>query len=58
MKRDVAVSDAHFFAVPEMVAVSEYRATLLRLICQRLAGDERRSRHLSGRTRLACPLSK
>ncbi|MGN7295233.1 LysR substrate-binding domain-containing protein [Rhizobium sp. SAFR-030] len=41
LKRDVAVSVTHFLAVPEMVAVSDYCATLPRLICQRLARDER-----------------
>jgi DNA-binding transcriptional LysR family regulator len=41
LKRDVAVSVTHFLAVPEMVAVSDYCATLPRLICQRLARDVR-----------------
>jgi DNA-binding transcriptional LysR family regulator len=41
VKREVAVSVTHFLAVPEMVAVSDYCATLPRLICQRLARDER-----------------
>jgi DNA-binding transcriptional LysR family regulator len=41
LKRDVAVSVTHFLAVPEMIAVSDYCATLPRLICQRLARDER-----------------
>ena len=41
LKRDVAVSVTHFLAVPEMVAVSDYCATLPRLICKRLARDER-----------------
>lgn len=39
--RDVAVSVTHFLAVPEMIAVSDYCATLPGLICQRLARDER-----------------
>ncbi|WP_337269483.1 LysR substrate-binding domain-containing protein [Oryzifoliimicrobium ureilyticus] len=41
LKREVAVSVTHFLAVPEMVAVSDYCATLPSLICQRLARDER-----------------
>jgi DNA-binding transcriptional LysR family regulator len=41
LKRDVAVSVTHFLAVPEMVAASDYCATLPRLICQRLARDVR-----------------
>jgi DNA-binding transcriptional LysR family regulator len=41
VRREVAVSVTHFLAVPEMVAVSDYCATLPRLICQRLARDER-----------------
>lgn len=41
VKREVAVSVTHFLAVPEMVAVTNYCATLPRLICQRLARDER-----------------
>jgi DNA-binding transcriptional LysR family regulator len=41
LKREVAVSVTHFLAVPEMVAVTDYCATLPRLICQRLAHDPR-----------------
>jgi len=41
LKRDVAVSVTHFLAIPEMVAVTDYCATLPRLICRRLAGDAR-----------------
>jgi DNA-binding transcriptional LysR family regulator len=41
LKRDVAVSVTHFLAVPEMVAVTDYCATLPRLICRRLARDTR-----------------
>ena len=41
LHREVAVSVTHFLAVPEMVAVSDYCATLPRLICQRLASDPR-----------------
>ncbi|WP_077036201.1 LysR family transcriptional regulator [Pelomonas sp. KK5] len=41
LKRDVAVSVTHFLAIPEMVAVTDYCATLPRLICKRLQGDTR-----------------
>lgn len=41
LKREVAVSVTHFLAVPEMVAVTDYCATLPRLICRRLANDRR-----------------
>ncbi|WP_044563299.1 LysR substrate-binding domain-containing protein [Azospirillum sp. B4] len=41
LKREVAVSVTHFLAVPEMVAVTDYCATLPRLICRRLAHDPR-----------------
>jgi DNA-binding transcriptional LysR family regulator len=41
LKRDVAVSVTHFLAVPEMIAVTDYCATLPRLICRRLAEDPR-----------------
>ncbi|TCT05492.1 LysR family transcriptional regulator [Aquabacter spiritensis] len=41
LRREVAVSVTHFLAVPEMVAVTEYCATLPRLICRRLAHDTR-----------------
>jgi len=41
LKREVAVSVTHFLAIPEMVAVTDYCATLPRLICRRLAGDAR-----------------
>ncbi len=41
VKREVAVSVTHFLAVPEMIAVTDYCATLPRLICRRLAGDPR-----------------
>ena len=41
LRRDVAVSVTNFLAVPEMVAVTDYCATLPRLICQRLASDPR-----------------
>jgi DNA-binding transcriptional LysR family regulator len=41
VRRDVAVSVTHFLAVPELVAVTDYVATLPGLICRRLAHDER-----------------
>jgi DNA-binding transcriptional LysR family regulator len=41
VKRDVAVSVTHFLAVPEMIAVTDYCATLPRLICERLRRDRR-----------------
>ena len=41
LKREVAVSVTNFLAVPEMVAVTDYCATLPRLICRRLAHDRR-----------------
>ncbi len=41
LRRDVAVSVTHFLAVPEMVAVTDYCATLPSQICRRLAHDPR-----------------
>lgn len=41
LKREVAVSVTHFLAVPEMIAVTDYCATLPRLICRHLANDRR-----------------
>ena len=41
LRREVAVSVANFLAVPEIVAVTDYCATLPRLICHRLADDRR-----------------
>ncbi|GAB3256799.1 LysR family transcriptional regulator [Chitinimonas naiadis] len=41
LRREVAVSVTHFLATPEMVAATDYCATLPSLICQRLAGDTR-----------------
>jgi len=41
LKRDVALSVTNFFAVAEMIAVTDYVATLPRLICGRLAHDPR-----------------
>lgn len=41
LKREVAVSVTHFLAIPEMVAATDYCATLPKLICRRLASDAR-----------------
>jgi DNA-binding transcriptional LysR family regulator len=41
LRREVAVSVTHFLAVPEMIAVTDYCATLPSLICRRLAHDPR-----------------
>lgn len=41
VKREVAISVTNFFAVAEMVAVTDYCATLPELICKRLAHDAR-----------------
>jgi DNA-binding transcriptional LysR family regulator len=41
LKRDIAISVTNFFAVAEMVAVTDYCTTLPRLICRRLERDPR-----------------
>jgi len=41
LRRQVAVSVTHFLAVPEMIAVTDYCATLPRLICNHLSRDRR-----------------
>ncbi|MET0314276.1 MAG: LysR family transcriptional regulator [Hansschlegelia sp.] len=41
LKREVAISVTNFFAVVEMVAVTDYCATLPNLICRRLGHDRR-----------------
>ncbi|HEY9100625.1 LysR family transcriptional regulator [Chitinimonas sp.] len=41
LRREVAVSVTHFLATPELVAATDYCATLPCLICRRLAGDTR-----------------
>ncbi|WP_416357653.1 LysR family transcriptional regulator [Aureimonas phyllosphaerae] len=41
LKRDVAISVTNFFAVAEMVAVTDYCATLPLLICKRLMQEPR-----------------
>jgi len=41
LKREVALSVTNFFAVAEMIAVTDHVATLPQLICRRLAHDPR-----------------
>ena len=41
LKREVAISVTNFFAVAEMIAVTDYCATLPALICRQLASDTR-----------------
>ncbi|MDM0113742.1 LysR family transcriptional regulator [Variovorax sp. J22R133] len=41
LKRDVAVTVTHFMSIPEIVAATDYCATLPKLICRRLASDSR-----------------
>lgn len=41
VKREVAVSVTHFLSVPDMIAVTDYCATLPRLICRGLERDPR-----------------
>ncbi|WP_375282532.1 LysR substrate-binding domain-containing protein, partial [Sphingobium yanoikuyae] len=41
LKRDVAISVTNFFAAAEMVAVTDYCATLPSLICRQLMHDRR-----------------
>jgi DNA-binding transcriptional LysR family regulator len=41
LRREVAVSVTHFLAVPEMVAATDYCATLPKLICRHLTHDPR-----------------
>ncbi len=41
LRRDVALSVTNFFAVAEMIAVTDHIATLPRLICRRLSRDPR-----------------
>ena len=41
LKREVAISVTNFFAVAEMVAVTDYCATLPSLVCRRLSHDPR-----------------
>ncbi|MGO3123988.1 MAG: LysR family transcriptional regulator [Advenella sp.] len=41
LKREVAISVTHFLTVPEMIAVTDYCATLPSLICRKLERDQR-----------------
>jgi DNA-binding transcriptional LysR family regulator len=41
LRRDVVISATHFLAVPEMIAVTDYCATLPQLICRGLERDPR-----------------
>lgn len=41
LRRDLAISVTHFLAVPEIIAVTDYCATLPRLICNQIAKDPR-----------------
>ena len=41
LKREVAISVTNFFAVAEMIAVTDHIATLPKLICRRLRHDPR-----------------
>ncbi|MDC6166728.1 LysR family transcriptional regulator [Paucibacter sp. XJ19-41] len=41
LRREVAVSVTHFLAIPEVIAVTDYCATLPNLICRRLVHDAR-----------------
>lgn len=41
LRREVAVSVTHFMAVPEMIAATDYCATLPRLVCRLLQRDPR-----------------
>lgn len=41
LRREVAVSVTHFLAIPELVAATDYCATLPQMICRHLARDPR-----------------
>jgi len=41
LRRELAISVTHFLAVPEIIAVTDYCATLPRLICNQIANDPR-----------------
>jgi DNA-binding transcriptional LysR family regulator len=41
LRRELAISVTHFLAVPEIIAVTDYCATLPGLICQQIAKDPR-----------------
>jgi DNA-binding transcriptional LysR family regulator len=41
LRRELAISVTHFLAVPEIIALTDYCATLPRLICKQIAKDPR-----------------
>lgn len=41
LRRELAISVTHFLAVPEIIAVTDYCATLPRLVCNQIARDPR-----------------
>lgn len=41
LRRELAISVTHFLAVPEIIAATDYCATLPRLICNQIARDSR-----------------
>lgn len=41
LRRELAISVTHFLAVPEIIAVTDYCATLPRLICKQITKDPR-----------------
>jgi len=41
LRRELAISVTHFLAVPEIIAATDYCATLPRLICNQIAKDSR-----------------
>ncbi|MDE1198828.1 MAG: LysR substrate-binding domain-containing protein [Pseudomonas sp.] len=41
LRRELAISVTHFLAVPEIIAMTDYCATLPRLICNQIAKDPR-----------------
>ncbi|NUU35499.1 LysR substrate-binding domain-containing protein [Pseudomonas sp. C2B4] len=41
LRRELAISVTHFLAVPEIIAVTDYCATLPRLVCNHIAKDPR-----------------
>jgi DNA-binding transcriptional LysR family regulator len=41
LERELAISVTHFLAVPEIIAITDYCATLPRLICDQIAKDPR-----------------
>jgi DNA-binding transcriptional LysR family regulator len=41
LRRELAISVTHFLAVPEIIAITDYCATLPRLVCDQIAKDPR-----------------